>query len=448
MSTPPSLQAVEPAAVERVPHGRAVTGSRRYWRINLALFLAGLSTFSLLYCVQPLLPLLAQRFAVSATQSSLALSLSTGCLAGAILFAGAWSAGADHRRLMFWSMVCAAGANLLASQSPPWAGVLAARALVGLCMGGVPAVAMAYLAEHVESRGLGLSTGLYVGGTAFGGMMGRVGMGLLLDRMDWRPAMLVLSLTDLAVALGFLLLLPADPPEVGRSADVLGTAGTPGTPGGPGNPGGAMALRLTGHLAIWRMHLAQPALRLLFATAFLGMGFFVTLYNYAGFHLQQAPFNLSVTHIGLIFCAYVFGMVAAPMAGGLADRHGQAPVLLAGCGVAVSGILLLLVPQLPVFILGVVLVTIGFFMAHATASGWVGRLAQGYKGHATALYLLAYYGGSSLLGTAGGRCWQALGWPGVCSYALLLVLGMALLGVRLRWLVRQAARSAAVAAST
>ena len=54
------------------------SGSPAYRRISLALFLAGFATFSLLYCVQPVLPELAQAFGLGAANSSFALSVSTG----------------------------------------------------------------------------------------------------------------------------------------------------------------------------------------------------------------------------------------------------------------------------------------------------------------------------------------------------------------------------------
>jgi hypothetical protein len=54
---------------------------------------------------------------------------------------------------------------------------------------------------------------------------------------------------------------------------------------------------------------------------------------------------------------------------------------------------------------GVVLLTIGFFVAHSVASGWVGRMAAQAKGHAASLYLLAYYAGSSVMGSVGGWAW-------------------------------------------
>ena len=59
-------------------------GTPPYRRVSIGLFLAGFATFSLLYCTQPLLPVFADYYHVSATESSLALSLSTGFLAYAL----------------------------------------------------------------------------------------------------------------------------------------------------------------------------------------------------------------------------------------------------------------------------------------------------------------------------------------------------------------------------
>lgn len=397
------------------PSGWAVPGSRVYWRINIALFLAGFSTFSLLYCVQPLLPLFARQFGVGAAASSLALSLSTGCLALAILCAGALSQGRDRRRMMFCSMALAALCNLAAALVPSWHGLLAARALAGLSLGGVPAVAMAYLAEEIDPRGLGLSIGLYVGGTAFGGMAGRVVTSMLADAWSWHAAMVALSVLDLAAAVGFALLLPAS-----RHAH-----------------GPRQGLPLAEHLRIWKGQLTHPGLPLLFAIGFLCMGVFVTVYNYAGFRLMAPPFHLSATQIGLIFCAYVFGIAASSAAGGLADRLGQAPVLVAGVLTTAAGVLLSLLPTLGGAIGGIVLLTIGFFMAHSVASGWVGRMAGAHKGHAASLYLLAYYLGSSVLGSVGGWFWEHGGWRGVCAFALVALGLMLACALRLRAGARQ-----------
>lgn len=396
MSLPPG--GPEPAASASAAASAQVwaePGTAAYRRITVALFLAGFTTFSLLYCVQPLLPLFAAEFRVGAAASALALSLATGALAFAILCAGALSESLGRRGLMFGSMALAALLNLVAALVPGWHALLAARALEGLLLGGVPAVAMAYLAEEIHPAGLGRAMGQYVAGTAFGGMAGRVGVSLLSDAFGWRPALIITSGAGLLAAAGFWWLLPPSRHFVRR-------------------PG----LRLGEHVQAWRGHLRHPALPLLFALGFLLMGLFVTVYNYAGFRLMREPFALSQSAIGLIFCAYLFGMGASATAGSLADRLGRASTLLSGIAVLATGLLLTLATELPLVIAGVVLLTIGFFIAHSVASAWVGRLGGTHKGHAASLYLLAYYLGSSALGAVGGWFWDHAGWPAVIAFAL------------------------------
>ena len=64
---------------------------------------------------------------------------------------------------------------------------------------------------------------------------------------------------------------------------------------------------------------------------------------------------------------------------------------------------------------GLVVLTAGFFGAHSVASGWAGARAVTARGQSTGLYNLAYYGGSSVLGWAGGLAFEAVGWGGVVA---------------------------------
>jgi YNFM family putative membrane transporter len=375
-------------------------GTREYLRVSVALFLAGFATFSLLYCVQPLLPELARTFAVSPAQSALALSVSTASLAVSIVLAGALSEGLGRRRLMFISMALAALCNLVASYLPQWHALLAARALEGILLGGVPAVAMAYLAEEIDPRGLGFAMGLYVGGTALGGMLGRVGMSAMTEFWGWRQALALLSAVDLAAALGFVWLLPSSRNFVRRAG-----------------------LGARYHLQAWGRHLRHPGLALLFLIAFGLMGVFVSIYNYVGFLLGGAPHHMSQLQISHIFYAYLLGIAASPVAGALADRLGRGPVLVAGTLLMAGGLALTLLSALTAIVAGIVLLTAGFFVAHSVASAWVGRLATRAKGHASSLYLWGYYMGSSILGAGVGWFWERWGWSGV-GLASLAVLAL------------------------
>jgi len=367
-------------------------------RIGIALFLAGFATFSLIYCTQPLLPEFAAEFAIGPAESSLAISLTTGSLAVSILCASAVSEAVGRRGLMFVSIALAALCNIFAAITPGWGWLLAARTAEGFVLGGVPAVAMAYLAEEVPPARLGLMMGIYVSGTAFGGMMGRVATGALAEALSWRGALVTVGLVDLAVALVFLALLP-------RSRNFVVRKG----------------MRARAHLGAWYRHLRNPLLSTLFLVGFLALGAFMAVYNYIGFRLSASPYDLDSAQIGLIFFAYLGGVAASSLAGALADRMGRGPVMLAGALVFLAGLLLTLISSLGVIIVGILFVTMGFFMVHAIASGWVGRLAGLDKGHAASLYLLSYYAGASLLGSAGGFMWRGGGWPATVSYCAGLV---------------------------
>ena len=76
-------------------------------------------------------------------------------------------------------------------------------------------------------------------------------------------------------------------------------------------------------------HLKNRGLPFLFLMGFVLMGSFVTLYNYVGYRLIAAPFNLSQTEIGAIFVVYLTGVVASPWSGKMADVFGRGRVLIA-----------------------------------------------------------------------------------------------------------------------
>ena len=403
-----STAASAPAEPVATPTDHLARGTPGLRRAQWALFAAGFSTFSLLYCVQPLMPLFTHAFGVSPTQSSLVLSLCTAFLAAAIFFVGLFSQSVPRKRAMALSLFASAVLGIVAAAAPDWHSLLALRALQGLAMGGVPALAMAYLAEEVEPGTLGFAMGLYIGGSAFGGLSGRVITGLVSDHYGWRAALGTLGLLGIVAAALFVWLLPASrryAPQRGR-----GWAGV----WGDVRAGAAS-------------HLKNGPLCGLFALGGLLMGAFVTVYNYVGFRLLLPPFSLSQTFIGFIFVVYLVGIFASTWFGRLADRHGRGAMLSAATALALTGLLLTLSNWLPLLIAGIVVFTFGFFAAHTVASGWVGQMARGYKALAASLYLLVYYIGSSVLGSLGGHFWSTGQWPGVAAMAGgLLALALAI----------------------
>ncbi len=151
------------------------------------------------------------------------------------------------------------------------------------------------------------------------------------------------------------------------------------------------------------------------------MGGFVTVYNYLTFRLSVPPYALSSTIIGLLFTAYLAGTYTSAAAGRLADRHGRYPVLACGILVTAVGALFTLFASLGLIVAGLVLLTGGFFAAHSVASSWVGASARVTPAQASALYMCAFYVGSSVAGSVGGLFYSKGGWPLTVTFVLGLL---------------------------
>jgi YNFM family putative membrane transporter len=382
-------------------------GTPAFRRTNLALFAAGLATFGLLYCVQPLMPQFSHDYGVSAAASALSLSLTTGVLAFAMLFAGALSDAVGRKSVMAASLLSSAVLVLATALVPDWHMLLVLRTLLGLTLSGLPAVAMTYLSEEMHLDSIGLGMGLYIAGNAIGGMGGRLVAGVLADYFGWRVGVATVGGIGLVSALLFWASLP------------------------PSRHFVRQPLHLRSLLARFAAMFRDAALPWLFATGFLLLGAFVTVYNYIGYRLLAPPYSLSQTLVGAIFSVYLIGTFSSAWMGHLAGQLGRRKVLWTAFALMLLGVALTALTSLWLIVLGIVAITFGFFGGHSIASSWVGRRAGASKAQASSMYLFSYYMGSSLAGAGGGLFYASHGWHGVAAFVGALVLAGLLVAWRL-----------------
>ena len=114
------------------------------------------------------------------------------------------------------------------------------------------------------------------------------------------------------------------------------------------------------------------------------------------------------------------GTVSSRLTGRWVPRLGRRRVLVSGTVTMAVGALLTLSGALPVVVVGLLVLTAGFFAAHATASAWVGARATTGRAQATALYNVAYYSGSALVGWLLGYAWSGPGWRAVVGAVVVL----------------------------
>ncbi|MEZ7007605.1 MFS transporter [Streptomyces sp. AD55] len=380
---------------------RMTPGGPGYRRMSLALFLAGVATFALLYSTQALLPLISGDLGVTAGDASWTVAAATGGLALFVLPMSALSERFGRRTLMTASLTVAVAVGLLVPFAPSLGALVALRAVQGAALAGLPASATAYLAEEVRPRALVGAIGLFVAGNSVGGMSGRVITGWVAQEWGWRVAVGVIGLVAVVCAVAFRLLLPA-PRHFTRGS-----------------------LRPRVLVRAVRDHLANPLLRRLYAIGALFMTVFGGVYTVIGYRLADEPFALPQGLIGSIFLVYLVGTVSASASGRLVDRLGRRGALYLGGGTTAAGLVLSLADSLPLVLAGLVLITAGFFAGHAVASSAVGRTAQHGRAQASALYQSAYYIGSSAGSTVGAVAFHAAGWSGTVGVGLLAVLGVA-----------------------
>jgi MFS transporter, YNFM family, putative membrane transport protein len=399
------------ASAAPLHHDGYRVGEAGYRRITAALFAAGVATFALIYSTQALLPEFPRAFSVSAAQSTLSVSLTTIGLGGSLLVAGPVSEVVGRTRLIHLSLAASAVVAVACAVAPTWEVLLGLRLLQGVTLAGLPAVATAYLREELHPGTHARAAGVYIGGTAIGGMTGRLVTGPIADLAGWRWALAAIAVVGLGCVVVVRLLLPASRHFVAVPASV-----------------GRLA-------AMTRRALGDPALLALYATGACSVGAFVAVFNALGFRLTSAPFDLGLGAAGLVFLVYPIGTLGSMVAGRLADRFSRRGVVPVGCLVFVAGVLLTLPASLPVVVLGLAVMTAGFFAVHGVASGWVATRAHAggvAAGQAASLYLFAYYLGSSVFGSLTGRAWTVGAWPAVVLLASTLVVITGLLALWLR----------------
>ena len=292
---PVSQSGHRPAGQELEPASFIRHGTPLFRQTNLALFAAGLATFGLLYCTQPLMPEFSKDYGVSAATAALSLSLTTGVLAFAMLFAGGVSDAWGRKSVMAASLLSSAVLVLATAMVPDWHMLLILRALLGFTLSGLPAVAMTYISEEMHPESIGLGMGLYISGNAIGGMGGRLVAGVMADFFSWRIGVATVGTIGLIAGLVFWFSLPPSRHHVRQPLHL-----------------GALFGRFS-------LAFRDAGLPWLFAEGFLLLGAFVTIYNYIGYRLLAPPYGLSQAAVGTIFSVYLIGTFSSAWMGHLDD---------------------------------------------------------------------------------------------------------------------------------
>ncbi|WP_436862770.1 MFS transporter [Staphylococcus caeli] len=364
-------------------------GTKSYSKIIIALFIAGFTIFSILYSVQPLIPHFTKSFNVNETIASLALSASTISLAIAMLFFGAISEVVGRKPIMVFSVISVSLLALLQPFILDFNTFLIVRLIQGICLAGLPSIAMAYIGEEISPRHLPEAMGIYISGNAFGGAFGRIFTGYISSIYGYQIGLISIAILSVIATIIFIFLLPPSQHFEKQNLSIKSL--------------------LTSYLA----HLKNIKLLKPFMIGFLLLGCNIAAFNYIGFALAEEPYNLHASVISFVYLLFLIGMISSILNAKLRLALGTLNALKFCILTLIFGIWITLIPLLPFKIIGLAFSVYAFFSGHAIASSVVTTRAEDHKAQASSLYLLFYYIGSSVGGTLAGIFYSFIQWPGV-----------------------------------
>lgn len=382
---------------------KADQGSQRFRYIKLCIFFSGLSVFAQLYLFQPILPMAAEHFKVSAGDTSLLVSSSTIGMALGLLFFAFKADSYSRKGLMVFSLISSALLTLISTWIPSLSLLIVIGIFKGFIVSGVSAVALAYLTEEVSTLAIPMAISMYLSGNTIGGMSGRILATLVAGEFGWRNAILVIGIESLILGIIFWKLFPESRFFNPQKTDY--------------------------HLKVKQMKffLTSPYMLRLYFIAALLMGVFVSVYNYLSFRLEGDPFFLNHFIIAFIFLMYIFGVFGTMIVGRLSKRFLMNTILKVSILSMLLGALLLLSEKLYILIFGLGLFTLSFFAAHTMASQMAALYARRGKSSATSIYWLFYYFGSSVLGSGTGYLLHAYSWNVFIATLMIAVITALLL---------------------
>jgi YNFM family putative membrane transporter len=365
---------------------------------STAVFLCGMFAFINLYCTQPLLPLLSRVFHASEAQVSWTISAST---LGVALSAGMLAIFAervDRKKTIVGSMAVLAVCTLLTATSTSLPVLAAWRLLQGVVTPGIFIITIAYVTEEWPALRVPQVMSVYVAGTVFGGFMGRLLGGLIVDQHGWRSVFVVLGLAALGGAgLSQWLLRPAQmrPTEVVAKSKLA---------------------------PVWA-NLRNPRLIATFGIGFCLLFTLVATFSYITFYLSTAPFDLSTRQLSYLFAVYLCGLGTTLVAGTILARVGLRHGMLVALAACVAGLTLTLAPSLVIVTAGLAIEASGIFVAHACANSFLRDAAPaGGRVSAAGMYICSYYVGGTVGGVLPGLFWKYGGWPGCVALVIVVLL--------------------------
>lgn len=301
----------------------------------------------------------------------------------------------ERRRIIAVQFVALAAALVLTAVAPSTSVLIAASLMVGVAAT-VAQQIVPFAATLADNRTRGAAVGTVVSGILGGILLSRAIAGFVGSRFGWREMFWLGAPLALGAAVLVRLMLPQH-----RATQGIGYAA---------------ALRSLVHLLI-----EEAVLRMAAATQATLFASFTAFWTVLSLHLQEPAFGLGPEIAGLFGVIGASGILVAPLAGRIADKHG--PHLTIAIAAAIS------LASWMVFAgwsavagqtVGVVLLDVGVNAALVSNQHLIFALRPEARSRLNTVFMTAMLIGGSLGSLGASWAYAHFSWPGVCAYGAAL----------------------------
>ncbi|MEU6989582.1 MFS transporter [Streptomyces sp. NPDC046465] len=281
---------------------------------------------------------------------------------------------ADRRSVLAVLMVLLAAANVVSALAPAFGVLLAARVLVGVCIGGVWAVAAGLGVRLVHEEGAGRATAVIFSGIAVASVLGVPAGTFLGELAGWRWGFAALAVLALAVAGLLATVLPRLPADEG-----IGLGAFPAL------------------LRIGRLRAGLLAVTLLVTGHFAA-------YTYIRPVMERVP-GIGAGLISVLLLAYGTAGIVGNFAGGAVAARDPRRALLTICA-GLTAVVLLMAPAGGSTVASVALLVawgLAYGGVSVSAQNWVMAAAPHAREAASALFAGVFNVAIALGAFSGGR---------------------------------------------
>lgn len=367
--------------------------SREFRIAAVGLLLASTIGPAQLYCIQGILPQVAQGLHISEGDSRLVFLAAFAGFAVGLIPISLLSERYGRRSILLMSSTLATLICLLLVFCHDLTEIVLLRGLQGVLLAGISAILMAYIGEEFEPPAVTPAMGVYAAGNALGSLLGQMLPAWIVGGTgSWRLALGVLAVLLLVVVMISGMTLPRSKFFVPSAISYIKESG------------------------LFFSHLSNRRLLVIYLLVFCFMGAIISIFNALPFRMESPPFNISPSVYGTFFLVILAGVFAAKASGAVAARIGIRITLLLSVVLMMAGVALLAIPTVWIIVIGAALVTAGAFAGYTCLTSLSAKIADRGRAQASALFLASSFTGSAMLGLIGSRVLTDTGWNGLLAY--------------------------------